>query len=150
MIGTMGFATEVTRQVEYRAQVRENERRLTTLVRHLPVAAFQRLMDSQWSMEFISEGSRALTGFAPEDFFGNAVRTWGSIISPEDFERACYEFQGQLAARESYNLEYRILRADGEERWVREHGVAVVNEDSKAKSLVGVIVDFTEIGRAHV
>ncbi len=144
VIGTMGFATEVTRQVEYRAQVRENERRLTTLVRHLPVAAFQRLMDSQWSMEFISEGSRALTGFAPEDFFGNAVRTWGSIISPEDFERACYEFQGQLAARESYNLEYRILRADGEERWVREHGVAVVNEDSKAKSLVGVIVDFTE------
>ncbi len=144
VIGTLGVATEKTAQVEYRAQARENERRLTTLVRHLPVAAFQRSIDSQWSMEFISEGSRALTGYAPEDFFGNAVRTWGSIISPEDFERACYEFQGRLAVGASYNLEYRIVRADGEERWVREHGVSVGGEDGKAKSLVGVIMDFTE------
>ena len=144
VIGSLGFATEVSAKVELHTHVRDNARRLTTLVQHLPVAAFQRSNDTQWSMAFISEGSRELTGYAPEEFFDNAVRTWGSIILPEDFERACYDFQGQLAAGTRYRLEYRIVRADGEERWVREWGVNIGAADGKAPALIGAIMDFTE------
>jgi diguanylate cyclase (GGDEF)-like protein/PAS domain S-box-containing protein len=138
-VGTLTFAFEVKP-----AAAQDGEFPLTTLVQHLPVAAFQRLMDAQWSMAFVSEGCRELTGYAPADFFGNAVRTWGSIISADDFERVCHEFQSQLAAGAQYHLEYRIVRADGDERWVSERGVRVSAGGAKASSLIGVIMDFTE------
>lgn len=139
VVGTLTFAFEVTL-----AAAQDSEYPLATLVQHLPVAAFQRLMDAQWSMAFVSEGCRELTGYAPTDFFGNAVRTWGSIISAEDFERVCHEFQSQLAAGAQYHLEYRIVRADGDERWVSERGVRVNSGGANASSLIGVIMDFTE------
>lgn len=126
------------------APTRIDEETLVTLVSHLPVVAFQRRVDTEWSMSFVSDGCRELTGYAPADFCGSVVRTWGSIISADDFERVCLEFQEQLSAGDQYNLEYRITRNDGEERWVSERGVRLGQSGDAQASLVGAIVDFTQ------
>ncbi|MEQ1773985.1 MAG: EAL domain-containing protein [Burkholderiales bacterium] len=146
--GTLGFAYDLAGRAVTDARLRtgisENERNLSTLVSHLPVVAFQRQIDAAWSMVFVSESCRELTGYAPADFCASAARTWGSIIAIDDFERACFEFQGQLAAGNQYHIEYRIVRADGEERWVSERGVNIGGDGGGAASLIGVIMDFTE------
>ena len=45
--------------------------------------------------------------------------------------------------RRSLTIEYRIVRADGEVRWVLERGTTVVDEDGRA-CLDGMIFDVTE------
>jgi diguanylate cyclase (GGDEF)-like protein/PAS domain S-box-containing protein len=142
--GTLGMAIDVTESAARLAQVHENERMLSTLVSRLPVAAYQRLPDADWTMRFVSDGCRELTGYAPLDFFGNAVRSWASIISADDYVRAWHDVQNQLADGAGYSVEYRVVAPDGDRRWVSERGVVVRNGGGEVESLVGVIMDFTE------
>ena len=118
--GTMGVAIDITQQAARRSQLRESERLLSTLVQNLPVVVYQRLPDEDWCMQFVSGGCRDLTGYAPADFVGNAVRTWASIIAAEDFVAAWHDVQNQLAEGATYNIEYRVVLPDGERRSVTQ------------------------------
>lgn len=142
--GTLGVAIDVTQQAARRSQLRENEDLLTTLMQHLPLAVYQRLPDEAWTMQFVSEGCFDLTGYRPADFVGNAVRSWASIIEPEDFVIAWHDVQNQLAKGATYNIEYRVLLPDGEQRWVTERGVGLSGGDGELTSLVGTVTDFTQ------
>jgi len=44
-----------------------------------------------------------------------------------------------------YNIEHRIIRPDGEERIVREHGVVYWNKKNKATRMIGAVHDITEL-----
>jgi len=142
--GTLGVALDVTQLAASRAQLRESEHRLSTLVSKLPALAYQRRPDADWTMDFVSDGCRLLTGYDPAEFCGNAVRTWASIICVDDFVRAWHEVQNQLAQGLNYNVEYRVVSPEGEMRWVSERGVGISNGDGELMSLVGFIMDFTE------
>ena len=48
-----------------------------------------------------------------------------------------------LARREPYVMDYRIVHADGELRWVRERGRGVFDADGRALFLDGVLFDHT-------
>jgi diguanylate cyclase (GGDEF)-like protein len=142
--GTLGIAIDVTESAARLAQINENERTLSTLVGRLPVAAYQRLPDADWTMTFVSDGCRELTGYDPLDFCANAARSWASIICAEDYVRAWHDVQDQLANGTSYSVEYRVVAPDGDTRWVSERGVAIHGAGGAVASLVGVIMDFTE------
>ena len=142
--GTLGVALDITQQAARRSQLRESERLLSTLLQNLPVVVYQRLPDADWRMQFVSDGCRDLTGYAAAEFVGNAVRTWASIMSPEDLVVAWHDIQNQLAKGAKYNIEYRVMLPDGEPRWVAERGVGLSNAEGELTSLVGTITDFTE------
>ena len=143
-IGTLGMAFDVTDQARHLLQVGESERQLSQLVGKLPVVAYQRQPDADWSMAFISDGCRELSGYEPVEFIGNAVRTWGSIIHTEDLGGAWHDVQNQLSEGATYRIEYRILLPDGEARWIRERGVAISTAEGELQSLLGVIMDYSE------
>ncbi len=142
--GTLGLALDVTQSAARRAQVRDSEHRLSAVVNNLPAVAFQRAPDADWSMMFVSDGCRDLTGFDPADFVGGRVRTWASIMSADDFVLAWHDVQNQLARGLNYSVEYRVMPPDGEPRWVNERGVGLRDSEGQVTSLVGVIIDFTE------
>lgn len=146
--GTLGIALDVTARAAEDARVRENEKRLSSLVRHLPVMVFQRQPDADWTMRYIGGNCWQLTGYEPADFCNNAVRNWASIIEADDFVRVWHELQNQLAQGVSYSIEYRITPPGGEPRWVSERGVALVETGPAASGepteLVGIVMDFTE------
>jgi diguanylate cyclase (GGDEF)-like protein len=144
VVGTLGVALDVTRRAAEYARVRENEKQLSSLVRHLPVVTFQRLPDADWTMQFVHGNCFELTGYDAADFCGNAQRTWASIISADDFERVWHELQNQLAQGANYSLEYRVMLPNGEPRWVNERGVGIGAVNGEFSSLVGAVMDFTE------
>lgn len=45
------------------AAAKENERRLNTLLNHLPGMAYRCLNDNDWTMQLVSKGAEALTGY---------------------------------------------------------------------------------------
>ena len=143
--GTLGVAVDMTQQVVRDIRIRDNERRLDTLIDHLPLVVYQRRMAEDWSMQFVSEGSLGLTGYPAADFTEGAVRSWASIISPDDVSMAYQDVQNQLARGDSYNVEYRVISPDGTPRWVTERGVALPGAGGEPSStLVGTITDFTQ------
>ncbi|WP_148665342.1 EAL domain-containing protein [Sulfurifustis variabilis] len=123
--------------------LRESERRLTTLMDNLPGAVYRCRNDDDWTVEFISEGCLALTGFRPAEFVENR-RTYASVIHPEDRDGVWEQVQAALEARSPYQLVYRLVTASGETKWVWEQGQGVFAPDGSLLSLEGFIGDITE------
>ncbi len=96
-------------------------------------------------MEY-SPRARAISGFAPdEELTFDKVR---DIVHPEDYPRTSAMARDALdpALRARIPYEYRIVRPDGETRWVLAHGEAVFEEmegATRAVRYVGTIQDVT-------
>ena len=74
----------------------------------------------------------------------NAVRTYGSIIHPHDRPYVAAEIDRALEIGSPYALQYRVLHADGEVRWVSERGRAILGDQGERLWLDGVILDVTD------
>ena len=121
----------------------EAERRLETLMANLPGMAYRCRNEPDWTTEFVSEGCLELTGYRPDDLVGNRVVSFGSLIVPEDRPAVWETVQEALAERRSFAIEYRILTADGAQKWVWEQGQGVFFSDGEVDALEGFITDIT-------
>jgi PAS domain S-box-containing protein len=124
--------------------LRESERMLSTLIGNLPGMAYRCLNDNNWTMEFISEGSHDLTGYAPGDLIGNRTLSYNELIHPDDRQPAWEQVQQALAKRQPFRLVYRIQTATGQEKWVWEQGQGVFVENGDLLAIEGFITDITE------
>jgi signal transduction histidine kinase len=70
------------------------------------------------------------------------VRTFASVIHPEDRAQVERSVAQAVDAHRPFNLEYRIVRRDGEVRWVLERGQAQDGGDGRLR-LHGAIFDIT-------
>ncbi len=129
--------------------LQESETRHRTLVENIPGAAYRCACDDHWTMEFISNEMEALTGYPASDFLRNRVRTYASIIHPEDLPLVREYERRTIDQRSLFTIEYRIVRADGELRWVFEKGQGVYDDNGKQFCYDGVILDVTERKQAE-
>jgi diguanylate cyclase (GGDEF)-like protein/PAS domain S-box-containing protein len=125
-------------------ELRVSEERFRTLLSNIPGAIYRCGLDSNWDMEFISDNIEAISGYPASDFIQSRVRTFASIIHPED-RRMVEVTVGEAVDRgEPYIIEYRIVGADGGVRWVYEKGQGVFGPDGSVLWLDGAIFDVTE------
>jgi diguanylate cyclase (GGDEF)-like protein/PAS domain S-box-containing protein len=122
---------------------RESSRKLNALIDNLPGVVYRCANDEHWTMEYFSEGVLELTGYPAEEFIGNRIRSFASIIEPEDHLKIIDDVQNALYEMSPYTLEYRILTASGNQKWVWERGSGVFDGD-KLLALEGFITDITE------
>jgi len=88
---------ELELRVEERtAELRERQRTISTLMSNLPGMAYRCRNDQDWTMEFISEGSLELTGYAPSDFINNRTLSYSQIIHSDDREKVWGGVQAAL------------------------------------------------------
>jgi PAS domain S-box-containing protein len=135
---------DISERLRAEAALRENQRRLTTLMSNLPGMAYRCRNDPDWTMEFISDGCQALTGYLPEQLVGSAKHAYGELIHPEDRQSVWVEVQAAMAQGGPFELTYRIITADGEQKWVWEQGRGVVDADGQLEAIEGLIVDTTQ------
>jgi PAS domain S-box-containing protein len=124
--------------------LRERDRTLDALLANLPGMAYRCRNDSAWTMEFLSEGCRELTGHEPSELVGNAVVAYADLIVPEDRDDVWEAVQTALKQRRRFQLTYRISAADGRRKWVWEQGTGVFNSQGELVALEGFITDITE------
>src|SRR5690606_26423529 len=68
-----------------------------------------------------------------------------SVRHPEDRERVVRGFREAVAAgSDSYEVEYRIVRPDGEIRWIFGRGLVTRDGDGRPVRYSGVDLDITE------
>lgn len=145
LVGLIGVASYMNiRLTKVNAALRESERSKSVLLANLPGMAYRCRYDRQWTMEFVSGGCLALTGYHSEDLLGNRLVAYNDIIAPEDRERVWERWQQAAAAQQPALLEYRIMTAGGEEKWVYERGIVVDSGDDDTPRIEGLIIDITE------
>ncbi len=124
--------------------LRENQRKYLTLLDNLPGTVYRCKNDRQWTMEFLSDGCLKLTGYPPERFYGVKALSFTDITDEVFREYIWQNVQHALEAKLPFELEYRIVTASGESKWVWEQGVGVFAEDGQLLALEGYITDITE------
>ncbi len=124
--------------------LRENEKTLSILMRDLPGMAYRCLNDDNWSMHFVSEGCRSLTGYDPELLTGKSQLSYENLIHPDDRSLVREAVNKGLKNNGSFQMEYRIIGSDGQVRWVWEKGRAVDIPKTGPSVLEGFITDITE------
>ncbi len=122
----------------------ESRRQLTTLIDNLPGMAYRCRNESDWKMEFVSDGSVALTGYQPEAIIDSATIAYADIIHPEDRQKVWQGVQAAISHHEPFELIYRIETAAGQLKWVWEMGRAVLDDQGQTAALEGFITDITE------
>ncbi|SKA90529.1 PAS domain S-box-containing protein [Paucidesulfovibrio gracilis DSM 16080] len=121
----------------------ESERRLSTLIMNMPGMVYRSTFQSDWTLEFVSPGCRAITGYGSESLLYNRATSWSDLVHPEDREHLKQEMNLALAEGRPYELIYRINTAEGRERWVWERGVSVGNGEG-VPVIEGIVLDVTD------
>ena len=71
------------------------------------------------------------------------VRTFASVIHPDDRELVEHCVGAALERRDAFELEYRLVHADGSVRWVYERGRGIFDAAGDVQFLDGAIFDIT-------
>ena len=138
-----GFLIDITARKNTEIALTENEARFRGLVGNIPGVVFRCDIDSDWTMEFLSDPIEELVGYPSSDFIDNRARTFASVIHPDDRAGLEAEVASSVADRKAYTTDYRVIHRDGSVRYVIERGQAILAADGRIR-LDGAIFDVTD------
>lgn len=119
-----------------------------TLMGRLPGIAYRCANDRNWTMKWIVGRCYELTGYHASDLINNKKISWNQLIHPDDRERVWDVAMVDYNEGRPFQQEYRIITADGREKWVWEQCRGI--KTSKGEELVeGFITDVTARKRAE-
>lgn len=101
--------------------------------------------DPQFTMMELTSGFTRTTGFAATDILGNAVRSFASLIHPDDLAAVDDAVVKGLEARRNWTINYRLLHADGRWVWVHEDGGGVWHPERGLVFLEGAVFDIQHL-----
>jgi PAS domain S-box-containing protein len=109
---------------------------------------FRAMADSAPVMIWTSDHTKACTWFNCPwlEFRGRAMEQelgfgWAEGVHPEDVERCLHIYNAAFDRRESFRMEYRLRRHDGQYRWVMDQGIPL----GAGRGFVGYIGSAVDI-----
>jgi len=135
---------DITQQVKSEQALKASEAQFRSLVNNIPGVTYRCLHDEHWTMLYMSDKIDPLSGYPATDFIQNAVRSYDSVIHPDDKERLEREVSKAIENNQEWLLEYRILHRDGGIRWAQEKGRAIKNESGDVAYFDGFILNITQ------
>lgn len=103
------------------------------------------LADKEYTMLNMTDGISRIFGYPVEDLLGNKVRSFASLIHPEDVALVDEAVISALATRTEWSMEYRIIHANGKPIWVSETGGAIWNADGQPVYTEGSIINIQSL-----
>ncbi|HXZ25418.1 MAG TPA: PAS domain-containing protein, partial [Nitrospiria bacterium] len=111
-----------------------------TLLNHLPVLIFRCRNDREWTLEFVSDGCLALTGYRPDELTGKGAASCGRELIHSDDRKAVWEqVQNALALQQPFHVTLRIQTKSGKAEWVWAQGRGIFDADGSLRALDGLV-----------
>ena len=108
------------------------------------------LQDVFWVIEpynrqvlYVSPAYEKIWGYPCANLYTNP-NIWQAAIHPDDRERIKEASIKTLRFKGEFNEEYRVVRPDGELRWIRDRGFPIFSEDNTIHRIAGIAEDITE------
>lgn len=101
-----------------------------------------------FEFSFVSPQAEQILGY-PVDKWLSQPRFWRNHVHPDDLQRAVEASNEARKNKCGYELEYRIVAADGRSVWLRDT-VGVVQQNGEVTKLRGVMIDITKRREAEL
>jgi PAS domain S-box-containing protein len=137
-----GVVFDITERKEAEERLRAAEERYRSLVEQLPAVVYVDAVDDIATAEYISPQYERLTGYSPQQRLDDPS-LWVNMLHPDDRQVTLQESNRTNSTGEPFDVEYRIVRADGDIRWVRDQAFMIQSVDG-AQAWQGVLTDITD------
>ena len=144
-----GDVVAILSQFQEITEREENRQRLEAAIDNLPGLVYRCRNEADWPLELVRGSCEELTGYSASEFL-EEVRRFERIIHRDDVEYVTDGAKRGLATDGAYELTYRIVRKDGEIRWVWERGKLVDVPAKDEKLLEGLLIDITDLKRGEL
>jgi PAS domain S-box-containing protein len=145
-----GILLDITERKQAEAALRQSEQRFRQVVSSISdhIYVTELTQDGQYLNLYMSPHIEPLSGYPVEKFMVNWNFWPSTLIHPDDQPDAAAQAE-RLAMGQNSELEYRMIRADGNVIWVRDSGR--VEKDVARQSLIiyGLVSDITERKQAE-
>ena len=131
---------DVSKEWELHAALRDREQRLALVLRAAGMGTWR--FDARTSTLEFDDHALAIYGLTTARLGAQAFTT--THIHPED--RIAVDEQALAAARErrAYTSQNRVIRSDGQVRWVEVTGSPIVDDHGELAGLMGTVTDITD------
>jgi|GEM_PF-1149200 len=138
IIGTTGFAHDITARRQAEAAIRESEALFRQLADNAP--AFIALSDETGMTTYLNRAWQEFRGHEQ----ALPLEEWAERIHPDDRRRYTHEFRSSLQGQRKFTIEYRLRRADGQYRWLLDTVVPRYAADERLAGFIGIAIDITD------
>jgi PAS domain S-box-containing protein len=136
-----------TESERLRAAAESSERRLRDLVQTVDAIVWEANARTL-EFTFVSQRAERILGYPAAEWCWNSD-FWRDHIFPADRERVVAECRSASHKQDEFELEYRMVAADGRVVWLRDKVRVVRDAVGEPLQLRGVMVDVTEERRAE-
>ena len=140
------FVLDISKRTQAYEQLRRSEARLLEAQRVAHLGHWEWIIAPnilEWSPE-----TYRIVGLEQDDFDGSLER-WLACVHPDDRELVLQQASDLVEYRSHANFDHRVVRPDGEVRYLQEDGEVVRDETDGSLRVIGTVFDITERKRAE-
>lgn len=149
LLGLEGFITDITGMKETEKVLEESEERYRMISEMISDYAYSFRVEPDGSLfrEWVIGGFEKITGYTSEEVISRGG--WPSLVHPDDMSVARKRSEKLLAGLDDTS-EFRIVKKDGEVRWLRDYARPVWDHaESRVVRIYGSVKDITERRKAE-
>jgi PAS domain S-box-containing protein len=144
--GTTGISRDITDRKVMEEALRESEERYRLFLQNFPGIAFR--TDTDLKPVLLHGNVEGVTGYSAGEILARTGKE-DTIIQPADREAYAACFQGALTTGSPATADIRILRKDGEGRWLHLQVQPVPGPDGRPAGVQGAAYDITDRKQAE-
>jgi PAS domain S-box-containing protein len=139
LLGTFGIARDITSRKEQEEELARSEERFRLAQEGAHMGTWD--VDLATGVTTWSAGLRLLHGVPPDAPAG--LEHFAALLHPADRAWVTECVAESYAQGRSFEIEYRLIRPDGDVRWLLSRSTAVHDEDGRPIRMLGVAADIT-------
>lgn len=138
--GAVVMHVEVTAERRNEQNLRVSESRFRQMAESVDDVFFLRNLDST-QIYYISPAYEKIWGRTCKSLYSNPS-SWGESIHPDDRDRALAQFAKHQGT--DFDFDLRIVRADGDVRWIHTRGYPILDDAGHPYRIAGLASDITK------
>ncbi|MCB1177749.1 MAG: PAS domain S-box protein [Leptospiraceae bacterium] len=142
IIGLIGLGRNITKEKLAEKALLESEKKFRNLAENIEDVFWLREAGPQGKMVYVNPAYEKVWGRSRESLLENRHSFMDSIYK-EDLEKVIEEYK-KTTKTGKFDLEYRIVKSDGDIRWIHARSFPIFDLDGNFFRTSGVAIDITE------
>jgi PAS domain S-box-containing protein len=137
---------DITHRKQTEQSLQASERKYRSLVANIPDIVWT--ADANWKLLYVSDSVEKILGYSADELTRGAGTLWLNRIHPSDFPNVQFACQMLFAKEKAFDVEYRVLRKDGQWIWLQSRAPSTYMRDG-VLCADGLLCDITQRKRVE-